>query len=159
MEEERPLRRDEPKKPPRMCKTATLLSKIVFVLCLIALFLHMIGFYCPYWSTREFFPPRGRLTVETRGLWQKCQFTYLHSRCDGVDSYGCRWSQTWHTTLKQCCIFVDAFILTWLRKLSTSIRCFNVVCRQGQECCGVLYHHLITYPWRLELFLKFDNWK
>ena len=88
MEEERGLRTNEPKKAERTCKSATLLSKIVFVLCFLAFILHMIGFYCPYWSQREFIPPKGLKTVETRGLWQKCRFTHMFSKCYGIDSYG-----------------------------------------------------------------------
>ena len=97
MDEEKPLRRehrdrDEPKKPPRMCKTATLLSKICFGLMFIGLLFFMIGFWSPYWSTRELFPPLGRLMVEVRGLWQMCQFTHLFNKCfPGADTDGCRW--------------------------------------------------------------------
>lgn len=72
-----------------MCKTATLLSKICFGLMFIGLLFYMIGFWSPYWSTKDVFPPLGRLMVEVRGLWQMCQFTHLFNKCfPGADTPG-----------------------------------------------------------------------
>ena len=88
MDEERGLRTNEPKEKEKGYKNASLLSKIVLGLCILAFILHMVGFYSPSWSQREFVPPRGTLTVETSGLWKMCRASALHSRCYNVDSPG-----------------------------------------------------------------------
>ena len=96
MEEERGQRKKDPKDEKTGWKYASLLSKIVFGLCIVAFILHMIGFYTPSWSEREFVPPRGTLTHEGQGLWNMCRASYLYSKCFGAGSPFCRFNDSLH---------------------------------------------------------------
>ena len=69
-------------------RTTSTLLKIVFGLSVIAFLLHIVGFFAPYWSERDFVPPKGQLTLENTGLWKMCRVTLLHYVCVNTPSPG-----------------------------------------------------------------------
>ena len=70
-------------------RTTSLILKILFGLSVLAFLLHMVGYFSPYWSEREFIPPKGLLTVENEGLWKMCRATLLHFICRNVRTSDC----------------------------------------------------------------------
>ncbi|XP_045181187.1 uncharacterized protein LOC123540326 isoform X1 [Mercenaria mercenaria] len=73
-------------------KAASLLSKIVLGLIIIAFILDMIGFYTTNWSTIEYIDPfriTERLRVEEYiGLWKHCIVTRYMAKCSNFKNYG-----------------------------------------------------------------------
>ncbi|XP_060555713.1 uncharacterized protein LOC132716451 isoform X2 [Ruditapes philippinarum] len=73
-------------------KYATLLTKIVFVLVLVALLLHMIGFYTTYWAVFDYIDPFRKTELlqvrEYEGMWKYCVQTRYMMKCHNFKSHG-----------------------------------------------------------------------
>lgn len=73
-------------------KYASLLSKIVLILVIIAFLLHMIGFNTVYWTVRKYREktvyPGYISAVDYKGLWKSCTSTRFMTLCKGFTSSG-----------------------------------------------------------------------
>lgn len=71
-------------------KRSSIFAKIVFVLDIIGLLFHMIGFYTVNWSTRSYKypPPTGLHVTEYEGMWKFCWATFYLFKCENFRDHG-----------------------------------------------------------------------
>ena len=76
--------------------TAPTLIKVTFILIILGVILHIIGFFTPYWQSWDYgYPYR---TAGNRGLWRWCDETYGrrrtgyggHEVCGGYSYSACK---------------------------------------------------------------------
>ena len=108
-------------------KYASLLSKIVFVLNIVALLLHMIGFYTTYWSVYDYIDPFRKTELlrvrEYEGMWKYCLQTRYMIQCHNFKNHGSKYTCARATTARAynlchplsvtvCCYYMYIFVFT-----------------------------------------------